>query len=99
MFKKFLAISFGATLALSPFTVMAQNDQNAAPAATSLTNPSQAAKHSLESHKSYLRNKTNKAKASAENARKKMQNVHKMTANPAEALKPMTNLAEAVKPQ
>jgi hypothetical protein len=36
MSKKSLAIGFGAALALVPFTVIAQTDQMAAPAATGL---------------------------------------------------------------
>ena len=99
MSKRFLAICFGAALALTSYAVMAQTDQTAVPAATGLTNPAQTAKQSLQSQKSYLRNKTNKAKASAENARKKMQNARKMTSKPAGALKPMANPAEVVKPQ
>jgi hypothetical protein len=61
-------------------------------------------KQSVESPLKQLKNKGNLAKrkagASAAHARKNLEHVHKMTANPAEALKPqLNNVANPLKPQ
>jgi hypothetical protein len=86
MTNKFLAISLSAATALTPLAAVAQTDQSAVP---SMTAPADAAKQSMESQGTKMKNKANKMKTSAQNvAHKKMQNMGNMTTNPADAVKP-----------
>jgi hypothetical protein len=101
---RFVAIGLCAATALTSHAVIAQTDQLSIPSATGASTPAQAAKQSAGSGLKQLKDKGNLAKqkagASAEHARKNVEHVRKMTANPSQALKPqLTNPAESLKTQ